>query len=93
MATFNLKLPSASVEVPFVVPFSVIETPGKGMPFESVTTPFTGVEIRLLYTENVVLVGTPAIDGTIADATITWLKKIAEAYCKPLFCKKCFMFT
>ncbi|MNE37770.1 hypothetical protein D3C80_1316380 [compost metagenome] len=54
LATFNLKLPSASVEVPFEVPFSVMETPGSGIPLASVTTPLTGVDTAILYDENVV---------------------------------------
>ena len=34
-------LPSASVEVPNMVPFTLTVTPGRGLPFSSFTTPLT----------------------------------------------------
>ncbi len=38
-----VKLPSKSVAVPFVVPFSITVAPIKGSPVESSTTPWTSI--------------------------------------------------
>ena len=37
----NLNVPSAPVEVPSVVPFTITVTPGRGLPLESTTLPCT----------------------------------------------------
>ncbi len=41
LETFKVNAPLSFVVVPFVVPFSITEAKGKGLPFSVVTVPVT----------------------------------------------------